>query len=365
MKVEVNGKSNELAARGYAYLPQGLPHRVVGTNSSRLAVIEKPYQALDSVEPPSFIVSSEDAVASHPLDDDPSLQVKCLLPDEMNFDFAVNTMVYQPGAALSMVEMHVMEHGLMMLEGGGIYRLGDSWYPVTAGDFIWMGPWCPQWFGAIGKAPAKYLIYKDFHRHPWAESAAMNLEIDRDRLLSEIEALASFSDAEAPAVTRIVFTPADLKARAWMKARCEEAGLTVRYDAIGNTFARWNGLDPSAPVVGTGSHIDAIPNAGKYDGVVGVLGGLEAIRALQRCGFRPKHSIELLIFTAEEPTRFGIGCLGSRLLSGTLSPDAARKLTDKDGVVSRRSSRPCRFRRRTRRSEVAGQLLQSVRRIAY
>jgi len=62
------------------------------------------------------------------------------------FDFAVNTMVYQPGAALRMVEMHVMEHGLIMLEGSGIYRLGDSWYPVTAGDFIWMGPWCPQWF---------------------------------------------------------------------------------------------------------------------------------------------------------------------------------------------------------------------------
>jgi ureidoglycolate amidohydrolase len=86
-----------------------------------------------------------------------------------------------------------------------------------------------------------------------------------------------------------------------------------------------------APVVGTGSHIDAIPNAGKYDGVVGVLGGLEAIRALQRGGFRPRHSIELLIFTAEEPTRFGIGCLGSRLLSGALAPDAARQLTDKDG----------------------------------
>ena len=160
----------------------------------------------------------------------------------------------------------------------------------------------------------------------------MNLEIDRNRLLSEIETLASFSDAEAPAVTRIVFTPTDLKARAWMKARCEEAGLRVRYDAIGNTFARWNGTDPAATVVGTGSHIDAIPNAGKYDGVVGVLGGLEAIRALERCGFRPKHSIELLIFTAEEPTRFGIGCLGSRLLSGTLAPDAARKLTDRDGV---------------------------------
>lgn len=168
VKVEVEGKSSKLGVNGYAYLPQGLPHRVVGTKKSRVAVIEKLYQPLDSVAPPRFIISSEDAVESHPLDDDPGLQVKCLLPDEMGFDFAVNTMVYQPGAALSMVEMHVMEHGLIMLEGGGIYRLGDHWYPVTAGDFIWMAPWCPQWFGAIGKVPAKYLIYKNFHRHPLA-----------------------------------------------------------------------------------------------------------------------------------------------------------------------------------------------------
>jgi (S)-ureidoglycine aminohydrolase len=166
LKLEIDGKQSDLGVRGYAYLPEGLPHRVVATKPSRAAVIEKPYQSLPSVEPPRAIVSSEDAISSHPLDDDSSLQVKCLLPDTMSFDFAVNTMVYQPGAALSMVEMHVMEHGLLMLEGGGIYRLGDSWYPVTAGDFIWMAPWCPQWFGAIGKAPAKYLIYKDWNRHP-------------------------------------------------------------------------------------------------------------------------------------------------------------------------------------------------------
>ena len=115
---------------------------------------------------PAAFISHEDAVASHPLDNDPDLQVKCLLPDTMSFDFAVNTMVYRPGASLPMVEMHVMEHGLLMLEGGGIYRLGESWYSTSAGDFIWMGPWCPQWFGAIGKVPAKYLIYKDWNRHP-------------------------------------------------------------------------------------------------------------------------------------------------------------------------------------------------------
>jgi ureidoglycolate amidohydrolase len=159
----------------------------------------------------------------------------------------------------------------------------------------------------------------------------MKLEIDQERLLSELETLAAFSDAEPPAVTRIVFTPTDLKARAWVISRCEEAGLNVRQDAIGNIFARWSGADPAAPAVGTGSHIDAIPNAGKYDGVVGVLGGLEAIRALQRSGFRPKNSLELLVFATEEPTRFGIGCLGSRLLSGALSADAAGRLTDGDG----------------------------------
>src|ERR1700728_834335 len=131
----------------------------------------------------------------------------------------------------------------------------------------------------------------------------MSLTIDSAQLSREIDELAAISDAEPPAVTRVVFTPTDLKARAWLRSRCEAAGLAVRGDAIGNTFARWRGSEPAAPAIGTGSHIDAIPNAGKYDGVVGVLGGLEAIRALERCGFRPKHSIELLIFTAEEPRR--------------------------------------------------------------
>ena len=164
--VEIKGKRRELGGRGYAYLPEGFSHRLVAKEKSRVAVVEKYYEKNQKTEPPRLLVSNEDEVSSHALDGDSDLQVKCLLPDEPQFDFAVNTMVYQPGAALSMVEMHVMEHGLIMLEGGGIYRLGDSWYPVRAGDFIWMGPWCPQWFGAIGKFPAKYLIYKNWNRHP-------------------------------------------------------------------------------------------------------------------------------------------------------------------------------------------------------
>jgi (S)-ureidoglycine aminohydrolase len=168
--LEAEAKQHELTALCFAFLPEGLSHRIVANQKSRVVVIEKPYETIEKTEPPRLIVSSEDAVSSHALDGDSDLQVKCLLPDEPRFDFAVNTMVYQPGAALSMVEMHVMEHGLIMLEGGGIYRLGDSWYPVTAGDFIWMGPWCPQWFGAIGKVPAKYLIYKDWNRHPLGDA---------------------------------------------------------------------------------------------------------------------------------------------------------------------------------------------------
>ena len=105
----------------------------------------------------------------------------------------------------------------------------------------------------------------------------------------------------------------------------------MREDAVGNTFARWQGADRDAAAVGTGSHIDAIPHSGRYDGTVGVLGGLEAIRALQRAGYKPRRSIELLLFTSEEPTRFGIGCLGSRLLAGTLPASVDGTLRDGEG----------------------------------
>jgi N-carbamoyl-L-amino-acid hydrolase len=159
----------------------------------------------------------------------------------------------------------------------------------------------------------------------------MNIEIDVDRMIRELETLAAFSDTPAPAVTRVVFSEVDTRARAWFNELCNGAGLQMREDAVGNTFARWPGSDGDAPAVGTGSHIDAIPYSGRYDGTVGVLGGLEAIRALQRSGYQPKKPIELLLFTSEEPTRFGIGCLGSRLLSGTLAPKATQGWKDADG----------------------------------
>ena len=168
LQVELDGARHVLAPRGFAFLSQAKPHRISSGEKARALVIEKPYLSVSTADAPPSIVGSEDVVLATPLADDSSLEVKLLLPDDAAFDFAVNIMVYQPGASLSIVEMHIMEHGLMMLQGGGIYRLGDAWHPVTAGDFIWMGPWCPQWFGAIGKVPAKYIIYKDANRHPLA-----------------------------------------------------------------------------------------------------------------------------------------------------------------------------------------------------
>jgi ureidoglycolate amidohydrolase len=162
------------------------------------------------------------------------------------------------------------------------------------------------------------------------------IQIDQTRLLSELQTLATFTDAEpasdGTAVTRVVFSADDLRARAWLKDLASAEGLEVRDDAVGNIFIRWPGTEPDLPAVATGSHTDAIPHAGMYDGTVGVLGGLEAIRALKRSGLQPRRSIELVMFTSEEPTRFGIGCLGSRLLSGTLHPDRADALHDKDGA---------------------------------
>ncbi len=159
----------------------------------------------------------------------------------------------------------------------------------------------------------------------------INCDVNTARIEKELETLAGFSDTPAPAVTRIVFSEQDLHARIWLKNLCAEADLEVREDAVGNTFARWQGSAAGGAAVGTGSHIDAIPHSGRYDGTVGVLGGLEAIRTLQRAGFRPQKSIELLLFTSEEPTRFGIGCLGSRLLAGSLDASAGKTLRDSEG----------------------------------
>jgi (S)-ureidoglycine aminohydrolase len=176
LDVEMLGgtSTNSISGGKFAYLPADTAHQIRAAEASRAVIIEKPYTAPTAntfdtgreTNRPQMVIGDESKIRSEALGGDEGLQVRHLMPDGPSWDFAVNTMTYAPGAALAQVEIHVMEHGLLMLEGGGIYRLGDSWYPVTAGDFIWMAPYCPQWFGALGKTPAKYLIYKDWYRHP-------------------------------------------------------------------------------------------------------------------------------------------------------------------------------------------------------
>jgi (S)-ureidoglycine aminohydrolase len=161
-ELEVN--ASMLTPGDFAYYPPGHVATISANMAARAAIIEKPYQPLPGIPQPACFNGRERDVAPMPLMADDALQVRALVPDHPSFDFAVNIMTYLPGAALPMVEIHVMEHGLFMLAGGGIYRLGDHWYPVTKGDFIWMAPYCPQWFGALGKTSAKYLIYKDLNR---------------------------------------------------------------------------------------------------------------------------------------------------------------------------------------------------------
>ncbi len=166
IELKVSRKQHTLAQDDFAYIPAGLPHRVRSARVARAAIIEKPFHALKGSEQPQVVIGSERSLEAQPLLGDDALRVRTLLPSSPSYDFAVNTMTYEPGASLPLVESHVMEHGLLMLEGGGIYRLGDCWYPVKAGDFIWMAPYCPQWFGALGKTATRYLIYKDWNRHP-------------------------------------------------------------------------------------------------------------------------------------------------------------------------------------------------------
>jgi (S)-ureidoglycine aminohydrolase len=177
-QLEASGEKHVLGTGGYAYLPPGIGFVLFAPEGARIAVIEKEYQPLDRAkntdqkaatpqpQAPAMLIGKEGSIAPQAFMGDEALLVRTLLPDDSAFDFAVNTMTYQPGAILPMVESHVMEHGLLMLEGQGIYRLGDRWYPVAAGDFIWMAPYCLQWFGALGKVPARYLIYKPWNRHP-------------------------------------------------------------------------------------------------------------------------------------------------------------------------------------------------------
>lgn len=160
-------RAEVLKAGGYAYVPPNADDvRLQAVGASRLNIFEKAYTPLPAVPAPRLIFGQEQDLQGAPFLGDPDAVLKTLLPLEASFDLAVNVFTFRPGAALPLVEVHVMEHGLLMLAGQGVYRLGDAWYPVREGDVIWMAPFCPQWFVAMGKEPARYLYYKDVNRDP-------------------------------------------------------------------------------------------------------------------------------------------------------------------------------------------------------
>jgi (S)-ureidoglycine aminohydrolase len=166
--LKTGGQSQDLGAGQFAFLPSDMLHEITTSHSAkspaaRLAVFEKMYQA-GAAATPTVRIGNQKDFRGEEFQNDPALRLQTLLPIEPQFDMAVNIFTYDSGGHLPQVEIHVMEHGLLMLEGAGIYRLGDEWFPVQAGDVIWMASYCPQWFVAMGKQPARYLYYKDIHR---------------------------------------------------------------------------------------------------------------------------------------------------------------------------------------------------------
>jgi ureidoglycolate amidohydrolase len=151
-------------------------------------------------------------------------------------------------------------------------------------------------------------------------------------LHAAIDRLAAFNDdPDAGGITREVFTPTYRRALEYVAELMNGVGLRTRIDAFGNLYGRWDGGDPAAAQVVTGSHVDTTLNAGRYDGVVGVLGAIEAIRLLRAAGLAPRRPIEVVAFAGEEP-RFGTGCIGSRAVMGDLSRADLDRLADRDGV---------------------------------
>ncbi|HEY3757063.1 MAG TPA: (S)-ureidoglycine aminohydrolase [Opitutaceae bacterium] len=163
--IVIGERKGRLKAGSFFFAPAGESWSLTGPAAgTRLTLFQKPFEALAGGAGPASIIGDSGKVKGQPFLGDPDARLQVLLPDAPAFDLAMNVFIYEPGATLPFVETHIMEHGLLMLAGQGVYRLEDAWYPVVAGDVIWMASYCPQWFVAIGKTPAKYLYYKDVNR---------------------------------------------------------------------------------------------------------------------------------------------------------------------------------------------------------
>ncbi len=154
---------------------------------------------------------------------------------------------------------------------------------------------------------------------------------DADHIKEWLEHINTFNSTPEFGTTRVLFTEPEVAARNYVKGEMEKLDLKVSEDAIGNIFGLYEGTDTDAAPVWTGSHIDTVLNAGMFDGMSGVIAGLEAVRLIREAGIQPKRSLVVVVYTSEEPTRFRLGCLGSRALAGKLNATDAATLYDAKG----------------------------------
>ncbi|RSN42473.1 allantoate amidohydrolase [Actinomadura sp. WAC 06369] len=139
-------------------------------------------------------------------------------------------------------------------------------------------------------------------------------------------------DAATGGYRRFAWTPPELECRAWFADEARRRGLDLEHDANGNVIAWWRPADGSrADAVLTGSHLDSVPDGGAFDGPLGIVSAFAAIDSLRDRGARPRRPVGVAAFAEEEGARFGVACLGSRLLTGAIDPARARALTDADG----------------------------------
>ncbi|MGD0463412.1 MAG: (S)-ureidoglycine aminohydrolase [Tepidisphaeraceae bacterium] len=164
------GKSREgdsthsLETGGFGLLPPGAAFQFTAGESLRLLTLQKRYEPARGIDVFKSIHGQESKIERKPWADNPHSLLQTLIPDEMKFDLAVNIFAFDPGFGLPIVETHVMEHGLLFLQGKGLYYLDDEWMEVEANDFIWMGPFCPQSFYATGPKASRYIYYKNVNR---------------------------------------------------------------------------------------------------------------------------------------------------------------------------------------------------------
>jgi N-carbamoyl-L-amino-acid hydrolase len=161
---------------------------------------------------------------------------------------------------------------------------------------------------------------------------ATNLAIDAARLWDSILDTAKIGGTPKGGVKRLTLTDLDAQVRRWFITACEEAGCAVTIDDMGNIFARRPGRDDSLPPIAIGSHLDTQPTGGKFDGIIGVLFGLELLRTLKDAGYETTHPIEVIDWTNEEGSRFAPAMLASGVFAGVFTKDWAYAREDREGV---------------------------------